>query len=80
MEEQTQGNTNRPSHIAYLVKQGAERAFWTEIGVAWPHKDGCGLRLKLDAVPVGGVVELRLNEPSARKEFGQSGSGPVESQ
>ncbi|MCW5687100.1 MAG: hypothetical protein KIT76_00995 [Pseudolabrys sp.] len=68
------GVSNKPSHIAYFVKDGAERSFWTECGVAWPHKDGRGFRLKLDAVPVGGVIELRVNEPSARK---QSDSDPT---
>jgi len=29
-------------------------------GAAWAHKDGKGFRLKLDAIPTGGVIELPL--------------------
>ena len=33
------------------------------IGVAFPHKDGKGFDVMLQAVPVDGKVVLRLHEP-----------------
>ena len=43
--------------------QGEKRSNWAKIGAAWPHQDGKGYRLVLNAVPVNGVVVLRLPEP-----------------
>ncbi len=62
--------SNKPSHIAYTVRPGkeGEKSFWTDCGVAWAHKDGKGFRIKLDAFPVNGVIELRLNEPKAAND------------
>jgi hypothetical protein len=34
-----------PSHRAYVVsspKKDGDRAFWHEVGVVWPHKNGNG--------------------------------------
>jgi hypothetical protein len=59
---------NKPSHIAYVTKPGTEKPFWTAIGAAWAHKDGKGLRIRLDAIPVNGVIELRINEPKAAND------------
>lgn len=63
-----QESINKPSHIAYVTKPGTEKPFWTAIGAAWAHKDGKGLRIKLDAIPVSGVIELRINDPKAAQE------------
>jgi len=52
-----------PTLIAYHVtdaKKEGEKGFWTKIGAAWDHKDGGGLTLQLDLVPVaGGRIILR---------------------
>ena len=50
-----------PSHIAYQVRdrEGA-KAIWTRIGGAWPHNDGQGFSIRLDAVPLDGCVTLRV--------------------
>ena len=52
---------------AFLVEeyevQGEKRSNWSKVGAAWPHQDGKGYRLVLNAVPVNGVVVLRLPEP-----------------
>jgi len=52
---------------AFLVEeyevQGEKRSNCSKIGAAWPHQDGKGYRLVLNAVPVSGVVVLRLPEP-----------------
>lgn len=61
----TQESSNKPTHIAYVTRQSGEKSFWSSCGAAWAHKDGKGFRIKLDAVPVSGVIELRLNDPKA---------------
>ncbi len=52
---------NRPTHKLYSVcKLRDGTSSWTEIGVAFPHKDGNGFSFKLTAVPtLGGDFMLR---------------------
>lgn len=61
----------RPTHRIYAVskKEGDAKAFWTDIGAAWPHKDGKGFNLKLTACPLG-EHELVIRVPRARAEAG----------
>ena len=50
---------NKPTQRAYLVEEGkdeSDRAYWTEIGALWPHKDGKGSNLPLKG---GGRIVLR---------------------
>lgn len=54
--------TNRPSHSVYVIHGEDKSERWTKIGAAWPHKDGQGFSLVLDAFPAGnGRVAIRLN-------------------
>ncbi len=49
-----------PALIAYHVSERGEKSFWTRIGAAWEHKDGEGLTVDLDLIPVdGGRIVLR---------------------
>ncbi len=59
-EQQTD---NRPSMIAWQVTGAGEASRWTRIGAAWPHRDGRGYGLVLDAVPLTGRVVIRAPEP-----------------
>lgn len=53
-------DTRPPAFIAWHVAEKGEKTFWTRIGAAWDHKDGEGLTLQLDLVPVnGGRIVLR---------------------
>ena len=54
----------RPEFIAYAVreftkKDGEIDASWTKVGIAWTHKDGDGMNIVLEALPVNGKVTLR---------------------
>jgi hypothetical protein len=49
-----------PSHLAYHVRDGGQKGFWTKVGVAWQHKDGNGFNLQLDCVPIDGRITLRV--------------------
>ena len=49
----TEQITKRPTHRVYAVtdREGADKAFWTNIGAAWPHRDGRGYRVELSCIP-----------------------------
>mmetsp|Transcript_1779 Transcript_1779/g.3024 ORF Transcript_1779/g.3024 Transcript_1779/m.3024 type:complete len:108 (-) Transcript_1779:71-394(-) len=60
-QSQEHGGGRDPSHIAYAVKdQGRDKkSIWTRIGASWPHRDGDGMDVQLDATPVDGRLTLR---------------------
>ena len=67
-------NTSRPSHRVFIVEdvegdQTEQKGFWTQVGSAWPHKDGKGLNLQLKpGIAVSGRVVLReLDEAAEAK-------------
>jgi hypothetical protein len=55
--------TNKPSHIAYQVRDGKDKGFWTRIGVAWTSRDEKGFVIQLNAIPLDGKIVLRLPDP-----------------
>ena len=64
---------NKPTHTAYSVRDfkkqdGAADSSWSKIGVAFLHKDGKGLDVVLDALPVSGRIVLRLSQPKPKAE------------
>jgi hypothetical protein len=63
--ETTATTSTKPPYIAYSVRERGEgkRARFTEIGVAFPHKDGKGFDILYDAIPLSGRITLRVNEP-----------------
>ncbi len=64
----TQTEKTPPTFIAYHVRDGEtekDSGFWTRIGAAWKHKDGEGLTLDLDLVPVG-TGRIVLRTPKAK--------------
>jgi hypothetical protein len=40
-----------------------DKGYWTRIGAMFPHKDGEGFNLVLDALPLDGRVIIRLPQP-----------------
>ena len=52
---------NKPTLIAYAVKEPSaaeQKAIWTRIGAAWPHENGSGYSIRLDALPLDGRIVL----------------------
>lgn len=50
---------NDPVLIAYSVKQtSGGKSIWTKIGAAYPHEQGAGLTVVLDAMPLGRRIIL----------------------
>lgn len=57
--------TTKPTFHAFTVKERdkGKKAIWTRIGAAWPHKEGKGLTIELDALPL--EARIVLMEPKA---------------
>ena len=49
-----------PTHIAYQVREGNPKGYWTRIGAAWAHKDNKGFSIQLECVPLDGRISLRV--------------------
>ena len=58
----TDTTKNRPSHRLFNVTGEGDNTRWTDIGVAWPTKDGKGFTLLLKGVPLNGRVVMRTND------------------
>ena len=43
-----------------IKRPNSEKAFWLKVGSAWEAKDGKGMDISLDAVPVGEAGSIRL--------------------
>ncbi len=57
----TNGNSRTPSHVAYQVRdREGKKGIWTRIGSAWPHADGNGFNIQIEAVPLDGRISLRV--------------------
>ena len=48
----------KPTFIAYSVTGKEPQTFWTNIGSAWPHKNGEGFSIELTALPLNGRIVL----------------------
>lgn len=56
-----QTNSKAPTHIAYHVRdREGGKGFWTRIGSAWPHADGQGFSIQIEAMPLDGRITLRV--------------------
>lgn len=54
-------NSKAPTHIAYHVREGKDKGFFTRIGAAWPTKNGNGLNIQLDGlVPLDGRITVLI--------------------
>ena len=64
MTESQTNNTatsKAPTHVAYQVRdREGGKGFWTRMGAAWPHADGRGFNIQLEAVPLDGRITLRV--------------------
>ena len=59
--------TTQPTLRAYtVIKREGQDDFWLSIGAAFPHQDGVGLNLILQALPIGngdGTCKIVLRPP-----------------
>lgn len=55
----TKPSKAKPAFTLYCVTGEGEKAFWSRIGAAWPHKDGNGYSIKLESIPLNGRIQMR---------------------
>src|SRR5207244_4678866 len=50
----------QPSHRAYsVIRREGQDDFWLNIGLVFPHKDGNGFNIMLQALPLDGKIVCR---------------------
>jgi hypothetical protein len=68
----TMTQSKQPASVlsAYAVQDGrkGQKSYWTRIGRLFPHDDGKGHDLLLNALPVNGRIVIRLEEPRDQGE------------
>ena len=57
--------SKKPTLIAYSVKERGEnqKPVWIKLGGAWPHENGNGFTIQLDALPLNFDGRIVLTEP-----------------
>ena len=59
-EKENASGGKMPSHVAYQVSRGKDgQSYFNRIGAGFPHRDGNGLDVVLQSIPVDGRVTLR---------------------
>lgn len=59
---------NQPAFIAWQVTERGEKTHWHKVGASWQHKDGKGMTLALDVLPLKGRIVLREPSDKDREE------------
>jgi hypothetical protein len=61
----------QPTHRAYsVIHREGQDDFWLNIGLAFPHKDGGGFNIMLQAFPLDGKIVCRAI--TAEDEVGET--------
>ena len=51
---------NTPTHRAYsVIKREGQDDYWLNLGLVFPHKDGSGFNIILQALPLDGKIVCR---------------------
>jgi hypothetical protein len=52
--------TKQPTHRAYsVIRREGQDDFWLNLGLVFPHKDGGGFNIMLQALPFDGKIVCR---------------------
>ena len=68
----------QPTHRAYsVIRREGQDDFWLNVGLAFPHKDGKGFNIMLQAFPLDGKIVCRevTDEDDPGEESGRDGKG-----
>ena len=58
-----------PTHRAYsVIRREGQDDYWLNIGLVFPHKDGSGFNLILQAFPLDGKIVCREITEAAEEE------------
>ena len=59
----------KPAYRAYsVIKREGKEDFWLNLGVAFPHEDGEGFNVLLQALPVDAKIVLRTYKESEQEQ------------
>ena len=62
-------DTQQPAYRAYtVIKRDGQDDFWQALGAAFPHSDGKGFNVVLQALPIDGKIVLREPQADDRAE------------
>ncbi len=64
----TTPETRAPDFIAWHVVERGEKTFWSKAGASWLHKDGKGMTLQLEVMPINGRIILRQPAENRQEE------------
>ncbi|PTS74736.1 hypothetical protein DBR17_16650 [Sphingomonas sp. HMWF008] len=59
-----------PDFIAWHVQQKGEKSYWNKVGASWKHKDGKGMTLQLETLPINGRIVLRQPQDESQQVEG----------
>jgi hypothetical protein len=68
--------SKQPTHRAYsVIRRDGQDDFWLNLGLVFPHKDGDGFNIMLQALPLDGKIVCR--EISDDDQNGSGNPEPV---
>jgi hypothetical protein len=72
--EMAEKQPNAPTHRAYsVIKRDGQDDYWLNLGLVFPHKDGSGFNIILQAFPLDGKIVCReISEDDAAEAPPQS--------
>jgi hypothetical protein len=72
--EMAEKQPNAPTHRAYsVIKRDGQDDYWLNLGLVFPHKDGSGFNIILQAFPLDGKIVCReIGEDDAAEAPQQS--------
>jgi hypothetical protein len=67
--------SKQPTHRAYsVIRREGQDDFWLNLGLVFPHKDGSGFNIMLQALPLDGKIVCR--EVVAEDEAADADTAP----
>ena len=75
--------SKQPTHRAYsVIRREGQDDFWLNLGLVFPHKDGNGFNIMLQALPLDGKIVCRVigdddqpGEPAPQPKSERRGRG-----
>ena len=66
----------QPTHRAYsVINREGQDDYWLNLGLVFPHKDGSGFNIMLQAFPLDGKIVCREIKEDDEEESQPSGRG-----
>lgn len=69
----------QPTHRAYsVIRREGQDDFWLNLGLVFPHKDGGGFNVMLQALPLDGKIVCReIVDSEEAKDLGETRLPPA---